>query len=54
MEQNTKVLDCGTPTDDANTWFAIRIKEGQRKDAVEQRVAIIDSNWVSFKQLQIG
>jgi hypothetical protein len=53
MEQNTKVLDCGTPTDDTNTWFAIRIK-GQRKDAVEQRVAIIDSNWFSFKQLQIG
>jgi hypothetical protein len=51
MEQNTKALDCGTPTDD--TWFAKRIK-GQRKDAVEQRVTIIDSNWFSFKQLQIG
>jgi hypothetical protein len=54
MEQNTKGLDCGTPTDNTNTWFAIRITEGQRKDVVEQRVAIIDSNWYSFKQLQIG
>ena len=44
MEQNTKVLVCGTPTDDTNTWLAIRIKEGQTKDAVEQRVAIIDRN----------
>jgi len=53
MEKNTKVLGCGTPTDDTNTGFALRIK-GQRKDVVEQRVAITDSNWFSFKQLQIG
>jgi len=53
MEQNTKALDCGTPTDDTNTGFALRIK-GEMKDAVEQRVAVTDSNWFSFKQLQIG
>jgi len=52
MEQNTKAVGRGTPTDDTNTAFALRIR-GRRKDAVQQRVAITDSNWFGFKQLQI-